>query len=138
MSLAEIGSITYFFASVLFDFALRERLVNKTDAKIQIHNTAYLRQLHSLQTHSCNENRVFPVQFFSQGKTCFHPLVSSIFQIVHFLFHPNFDLVSSLLVIFAATKVVEMTTGMIECYHLRQHFTVLQKRQEQKLHFYFD
>ena len=46
-------------------------------------------------------------------------LVSSIFLIVHFLVHPNFDLVSSLLVIFAATKVVEMTTQMIECYHLR-------------------
>ena len=27
-------SITYTFASVLFDFALKERLVNKTDAKI--------------------------------------------------------------------------------------------------------
>ena len=26
----------------------------------------------SLQTHPCNENRVFPVKFFSQGKTCFH------------------------------------------------------------------
>ena len=25
-----------------------------------------------LQTHPCNENRVFPVYFFSQGKTCFH------------------------------------------------------------------
>ena len=26
----------------------------------------------TLQTHPCNENRVFPVNFFSQGKTCFH------------------------------------------------------------------
>ena len=25
----------------------------------------------TLQTHPCNENRVFPVQYFSQGKTCF-------------------------------------------------------------------
>ena len=24
--------------------------------------------LHTLQTHPCNENRVFPVYFFSQGK----------------------------------------------------------------------
>ena len=24
------------------------------------------------QTHPCNENRVFPLKFFSQGKTCFH------------------------------------------------------------------
>ena len=24
----------------------------------------------TLQTHPCNENRVFPVYFFSQGKTC--------------------------------------------------------------------
>ena len=30
----------------------------------------------SLQTHPCNENRVFPVYFFSQGKTCFHYLGS--------------------------------------------------------------
>ena len=28
--------ITYNFASVLFDFALREKLVNKTDAKIKV------------------------------------------------------------------------------------------------------
>ena len=27
---------------------------------------------YSLQTPPCNENRVFPVKFFSQGKTCFH------------------------------------------------------------------
>ena len=26
--------------------------------------------LYALQTHPCNENRVFPVYFFSQGKTC--------------------------------------------------------------------
>ena len=26
----------------------------------------------TLQTHPCNENRVFPVKVFSQGKTCFH------------------------------------------------------------------
>ena len=26
----------------------------------------------TLQTHPCNENMVFPVKFFSQGKTCFH------------------------------------------------------------------
>jgi hypothetical protein len=26
----------------------------------------------ALQNHPCNENRVFPVKFFSQGKTCFH------------------------------------------------------------------
>ena len=50
-------------------------------------------------------------------------LVSSIFQIANFLVHPNFDLVSSLLALFAARKVVQMTTEMIECYHLRQHFT---------------
>ena len=56
---------------------------------------------------------------------------------VHFLVHPNFGLVSSLLVIFAAREVALMTTEMIECYHLIQHFTVLQKRQEQKLHFSF-
>ena len=32
-----IGVNRYYFASVLFDFALRERLVNKTDAKIQVY-----------------------------------------------------------------------------------------------------
>ena len=26
----------------------------------------------TVQTHPCNENRVLPVKFFSQGKTCFH------------------------------------------------------------------
>ena len=26
----------------------------------------------TLQTNPCNENRVSPVNFFSQGKTCFH------------------------------------------------------------------
>ena len=53
------------------------------------------------------------------------------------LFSPNFEIASSLLVLFAARKIAQMTTEMIECYHLRQHFTVLQKRQEQKLHFSF-
>ena len=28
----------------------------------------------TLQTHPCKENRVFPVYFFSQGKTCIHHL----------------------------------------------------------------
>ena len=48
-----------------------------------------------------------------------HRLVSSIFQIVHFQVHTNFDIVSSLLVLFAARKIAQMTTEMIECYHLR-------------------
>ena len=26
----------------------------------------------TLQTHPCNENRVFPVSFSQQGKPCFH------------------------------------------------------------------
>ena len=39
--------------------------------------------------------------------------------VVHFLVHPNFDLVSFLIALFAARKVAQMTTEMIECYHLR-------------------
>ena len=46
-------------------------------------------------------------------------LVSSIFLIAHFLVHSNVDLVSSLIALFAARKVAQMTTEMIECYHLR-------------------
>ena len=38
--------------------------------------------------------------------------------VVHFLVHPNFDLVSSLLALFAARNVAQMTIEMIECYHL--------------------
>ena len=33
--------------------------------------------------------------------------------------HSNFDLVTSLLALFVARKVAEMTIEMIECYHLR-------------------
>ena len=32
----------------------------------------YLYDSCTLQTHPCNENRVFPVKIFSQGKICFH------------------------------------------------------------------
>ena len=39
--------------------------------------------------------------------------------VVHFLVQPNFQLVSSLLALFEARKVAQMTTEMIECYHLR-------------------
>ena len=39
--------------------------------------------------------------------------------LVHYLAHSNFDLVSSLLALFVARKVAQMTTEMIECYHLR-------------------
>ena len=39
--------------------------------------------------------------------------------IIHLLVHSNFDLVSSLPAIFVARKVAQMTTEMIECYHLR-------------------
>ena len=46
-------------------------------------------------------------------------VVSSTFQIVQILDDSNFDLVSSLLALFAARKVAQMTSEMIECYHLR-------------------
>ena len=46
--------------------------------------------------------------------TCFIYILDS-----SLLVHPNFDLVSSLLALFAARKVAQMTTEMIECYHLR-------------------
>jgi hypothetical protein len=39
--------------------------------------------------------------------------------VVHFLVQPNFELVTSLLDLFVARKVAQMTTEMIECYHLR-------------------
>ena len=61
------------------------------------------------------------LKYFKEILTCFIYILH-----IHFLVHPNFDLVSSLLVLFAARKVVQMTTEMIECYHLRYHFTVLQ------------
>ena len=32
----------------------------------------YVEKQNPWKTHPCNENRVFPVKFFSQGKTCFH------------------------------------------------------------------
>ena len=46
---------------------------------IKVHKTARqdeyrmnnLTNIHC-KTHSCNEERVFPVKFFSQGITCFH------------------------------------------------------------------
>ena len=41
------------------------------------------------------------------------PLVSSIFLIVHFLVHPNFDLLSFLLALFEARRVAQITTEMI-------------------------
>ena len=56
----------------------------------------------------------------------------------YFLVHPHFDLVSSILALFAARKVAQMISEMIECYHLRYtYFTVPQKRWEGKLHFSF-
>ena len=37
---------------------------------------------------------------------------------VRFLGHPDVDLVSSFLALFADRKVAQMTIEMIECYHL--------------------
>ena len=45
---------------------------------------------------------------------CFIYILDSSLQV-----HPNFDLVSSLLALFEARKVAQMTTEMIECYQLR-------------------
>ena len=44
----------------------------------------------------------------------YHSLSFSEQSIDHFLLHPNFDLVSSLLAPFAARKVAQMTTEIIE------------------------
>ena len=60
----------------------------------------------------------FAVYVFLKWSLLVLRLVSSIFQIVHFLVHSNFDL----LALFAGKKVAQMTTQMTECYHLRQHF----------------
>ena len=49
--------------------------------------------------------------------TCFIYILDT--YLVHFSVHPNFDLVSSLLALFVAKKVAQMTTEMIECYHLK-------------------
>ena len=46
--------------------------VDLTTSLLVIHCDFCLFILFTLQTHPCNENRVFPVKFFSQGKTCFH------------------------------------------------------------------
>ena len=47
-----------------------------------------------------------------------HRVASSIFLIVHFLVHPNLDLVSShLALFFAARNVAQMTIEIVQCYH---------------------
>ena len=51
----------------------------------------------------------------SHTRSCF----IYILLIVQTLVHSNFDIISSLLALFVARKVDEMTTEMIECYHLR-------------------
>ena len=38
----------------------------------EIHEDDYFQNIPHCKTHPCNENRVFPVKFFSQGKTCFY------------------------------------------------------------------
>ena len=64
-------------------------------------------------------------------------LVSSIFQIVHFLVHSHFHLVTSVLAQFSTRTLVQMTIQMIDCYHLSYQLSVPPKRQEEKLHFSF-
>ena len=71
------------------------------------------------QTNQTEKNSFLPLCGLVEGSQGKSDLFHLYLDVVHFLVHPNFDLVSSLLALFTAKEVAQMTIEIIECYHLR-------------------